>query len=305
MERPKILYKYRNIGENTEKILSDKKVWLSKPENLNDPFECSIANFSEKVKEKVIWELKRIRVAQFCILCKRSMDTGNPLFGLQRKAIKALLKRMETKSLDRQFKMINNVIYNDIGLHLSNSQQAFKGLDDRLRLSGIFSLSATDTNQLMWAHYGGESKGIALGFEVTDGSKLSDDKYCLPVSYCDELPSFNSKELTIDSMMTFGGKEQGISIKIPFDDPIFRKCISTKPTVWEYEKEWRYIDESDGLHPLPGKLAEIIFGLRCSYEDRLKYIDLARDNFDYPISYYEIVKKPNSNQIEKTILNIK
>ena len=50
MEKPQILYKYRDVGEYTEKIFTDKTVWLSKPENLNDPFECSIANFTEKGK---------------------------------------------------------------------------------------------------------------------------------------------------------------------------------------------------------------------------------------------------------------
>lgn len=305
MDKPQILYKYRNICDNTEKILSEQKVWLSKPENLNDPFECSIANYSEKVKEQLTKMFKSEKVAMFCIQCQRSIDNGNSLFGLKRKALKVLLKKMATKSIDRQYKMLNDIIHNEFGFYLSSAHQLFKGFEDRLSSSGIFSLSATDTNQLMWAHYGGEHRGIAIGFELIDGCKLANDNYCFPINYCDDVPKFNPEELTTQSIMKFGGDNPNIKLKIPFDDPIFRKCISTKPIDWEYEKEWRYIEESDGLYPFPGKLSEIIFGLRCSDADRRKYMKLADTHFEYPIRFYEIVKRPNSNQIEKKLLIIK
>ena len=142
----------------------------------------------------------------------------------------------------------------------------------------------------------------ALGFEVQEGNKLADEKYCLPVIYRDEIPDFNPEELQSIWHFSAGKDKTEISLTVPFDDPTFRKCISTKPTDWAYEKEWRYIDETDGAHPFPGKLVEVTFGLRCSEADREKYIDLARKSFDYPINFYEIVKRPDSNQIEKRTL---
>ncbi len=150
----------------------------------------------------------------------------------------------------------------------------------------------------MWAHYGGESKGLALGFEVSEDSKLADDDYCLPVKYSNELPEFDPEELMTTLTMKFGKDKTEVNVKVPFTDPTFRMCVSTKPTDWDYEKEWRYIDECDGLHPFPGKLTEVVFGLRCSEKDKKKYRELANNNFDYPIQFYEIVKKPNQYQIE-------
>ena len=197
--------------------------------------------------------------------------------------------------------MINEVIYEATGTRLSNPNSLIKSLEGRLKDTGIFSLSETGTNQLMWAHYAGESRGIALGFEVTEGSKLANDAYCIAVNYCDELPEFKGEELMSNWHMTVGKDKINISVQVPFDDPTFRMCVSTKPTDWKYEKEWRYIEETSGIHPFPSKLVEIIFGLRCTEKNRKKYKSLIRENFDYPIHFYEIVKKPNSNQIEKRV----
>lgn len=301
MNKPQILYKYRTISENTEKIFTDKKIWLSKPEMLNDPFECSIANFTDRAKKKMIEEYRVFQVCNFAVLGEKSLSDGRDYFGLQGKDLKKFLKRMKVKSWDKRYKMISNLVYEANGVHLSNPIHVIKSLESRLHDTGIFSLSETDTNQLMWAHYGGESKGLALGFEVTEGSKLADDDYCLPVNYSNELPKFDPKELMTTVSMKFGNDKTEVNFKVPFTDPTFRMCVSTKPTDWDYEKEWRYIDECDGLHPFPGKLTEVVFGLRCSEQDKKKYRELANNNFDYPIHFYEIVKKPNQNQIEKIL----
>lgn len=36
----KILYKYREIGDNTEKIFTNHTLWFEQPSNFNDPFDC-------------------------------------------------------------------------------------------------------------------------------------------------------------------------------------------------------------------------------------------------------------------------
>lgn len=67
MVTPKILYKYRDVGENTEKIFLNKTIWLSKPSNLNDPFECSISNFTEKAKNDLVRKRKLFQISGFFI----------------------------------------------------------------------------------------------------------------------------------------------------------------------------------------------------------------------------------------------
>lgn len=295
--KPKILYKYRADNEYTEKILTDKKIWLSKPSSLNDPFECSIANFTERVKDIIATKRMMLQISSFFYWAEVFLKDKKEFFGMSGKNLKNFLKRLRTKNNLRKYQLINEAIYTYSGHHLSHPNDIVKSLEDRLENIGIFSLSATDTNQLMWTHYANEHKGIALGFEVTPDSKLSEDKYCIPVNYIDELPKFDDNKLFAE--LQYSSNEERPKLIIPFDDPTLRACMSTKPTVWEYEKEWRYIDETDGLHQFPGKLVEITFGLRCPLETRKKYLKLASDHFDYPIKFYEIVKKKDTNQIEK------
>lgn len=298
--KPKILYKYRGVGEFAEKIFTDKTIWLSKPENLNDPFECSIANFTDKAKEIIIINCKRHQVNSFVDEGTKSLLDKSLFFNLEGKSLKNFLKKLGSKSMERKYQMINEVVYNALGIPLSNPYQLFKCLEQRLMTTGIFSLSETDTNPLMWAHYANEHKGLALGFKVETNSILADDRHCFAVNYSDKLPDFGPEEFMSHMTITIG-KDNKVqrNLEVPFDDPLFRRCVSTKPTDWKYEKEWRYIDETDGLHAFPGKLVEVTFGLRCTEENRLKFISLAKDNFDYPISFYEIVKIPNTNQITK------
>jgi hypothetical protein len=59
-----------------------------------------------------------------------------------------------------------------------------------------------------------------------------------------------------------------------FEDPVFRASISTKPHVWSYEREWRYVEEKGGPYEFPGDLEAIIFGYKMGKERRDHYTSL-------------------------------
>ena len=98
MDKPKILYKYRNVGENTEKIFTNKMIWLSKPEKLNDPFECSIANFTDRAKKKMIQKYKVIQVCNFAVFGAKFLHEGRVYYGLRGRALNSFLKRLNSKT---------------------------------------------------------------------------------------------------------------------------------------------------------------------------------------------------------------
>jgi hypothetical protein len=190
-----------------------------------------------------------------------------------------------------------------MGSYPSNPDDLFSNFDQQLNEVGIFSLSETAENQLMWSHYGEESRGIAIGFETSEKSKLTDKDHCLQVNYSDVLPTFKGNGFI--NQTSFYMDEFGrpyTKQKISLADKTFKLAVSTKPTVWNYEREWRYIEENSGSYPLPSKISEIVFGLRCSEENRDKYKTLIKDNFQYPISLFEIKNTPNTNKIEKVAL---
>lgn len=177
-----------------------------------------------------------------------------------------------------------------------NPEETFLNFDKQLNKVGIFSLSETDVNQLLWAHYADSFRGLAIGFEATPDSKLASNEYCIKVNYSDERPTFKGGGFINET--SFYGDGMNIQ-KISFKDPTFRQAVSTKKTIWAYEKEWRYIEEYAGSYNYPSRLREIIFGLRCPMEIRRRYISLVKDNFIEPIAFYEIVERANSSEIAK------
>lgn len=291
-----VLYKYRDISENTEKIFTEKKVWLSNATGLNDPFECTIQEIAKDWIEKEVQDLKLAHIQGFIFMAIQSLKTKTLFYDLNNKQTKEFLNKFRLKSIDEKYKTVREFIKRKTGTELSNPAETFANFDVQLNNVGIFSLSETPENQLMWAHYGDKSKGVAIGFKVSENSKLMNSSHCLKVNYSDELPRFDRKGFLVETTIVPQGKN---TQKITFDDPTFQAAISTKPVCWDYEKEWRYVEETSGLFKFPSEIQEIIFGLKCSKEIRKKYIELVKNNFDYKIEFFEIITVPNTNKIQK------
>ncbi|ARK12189.1 DUF2971 domain-containing protein [Fibrella sp. ES10-3-2-2] len=292
------LYKYRDNSDNTNKIFETKKIWLSNAEGLNDPFECTIQEIAQDYINSQVSTLMRAHVEGFLTTALRSIEKkdSNLFYGMSPKATKEFLAKFRNKTPEEQHKATREFIFRKTGREISNPRETFENFDKQLNSVGIFSMSETDNNQLMWAHYSNSSKGIALGFDSEPNFKLSNNEHCLKVTYSDTLPQFNRTGFNLEVEFYADGKNIQ---KIALIDETFRQAISTKPTCWEYEKEWRYIEETSGLFDFPGKLNEIIFGLKCPIPERKKYIDLIENNFDYEITINEIITINNTNQIEK------
>lgn len=302
-----IYYKYKSDTKYTEDIFLKRKVYLSTAEGLNDPFECSLIDIG---KEWIIEQIKKMNqagVAGFVIEAKRAMDSNNLFFGLTpNETGKMLEKFKELRDIEEASAYRSEVMKKLTGHYPANSEQLFSRLDAQLLSVGIFSLSINPEHQLMWAHYAGEHSGICLGFKKTEGSRLSNPENLLPVVYSDKLPEMNENGFNVE--MAFSADENGrlytSSYKIAFSDSTFQKAITTKPTCWRYEEEWRYVEPYPGEFEWPGQLDEVIFGLKCNEERRQHYIKLLEENIEYPVRLSEMIKKRGSNQLEKIPLDI-
>lgn len=290
------LYKYRSNSDFTDKIFTDKKVWLSNAAGLNDPFECTIGDIAKDWIDAEVKKLRNGHIGGFLHGAMQSVKANTNFYDLNPKQTKEFLKKFGQKNFDAQYKTTREFIFRKTGKELSDPDEIFKNFDNQLNQVGIFSLSETDDNELLWAHYADSSKGIALGFEVTDGGKLADSEHCIKVNYSDVRPTFNSNGFKVT--ISIYGVSKSIQ-KISFNDTTFQKAVSTKSTNWAYENEWRYIEEFSGSYDYPGKLKEIIFGLKCPNETRQKYVELASKHFDYSIDFFEIVILPNSTKLTK------
>ena len=271
---PETLYKYREDGEFTQKIIVDRQIWLPVAKDLNDPFECQTGIIPSEWKSKVILEQESAQ------LMGAIYDIGRgpveTLFSLDRRQTKRWLKALAKAPHKNKMERLRK-LYRDHGLTISNPAGMFDELEQQLTSVGIFSMSSNEGNELMWAHYAKNHTGLALGFSVEDGTALAEPNSLIAVTYSDEKPVFSGgfhREVRI--IADVGGLRS--EARFPLRDPVFQASISTKPTSWEYEAEWRYVHERSGAHPLPARLGTVTFGLRMPPERRAFYTDLLRDN---------------------------
>jgi hypothetical protein len=282
-----MLYKYRGNSENTDKIFTEQKVWLSNAKGLNDPFECTIQEIAEEYIEEQVKSGKEAHLLGFIHQAKLRPDPSKT----------AILKKIrKAASLDDKHVILQKAYLKYAGVKITNPIDTFKNFDKQLQNVGIFSLSEDPINELMWAHYGEQHCGIAIGFSNTLQTVLNDKEKCLKVSYSDELPAFDSEGFLMETTVYSSGTNLQ---KIALNDPTFIKSITTKSKSWSYEKEWRYIEENTGSYPLPGKISEIIFGLRAESEMESKYRKLVKTlpNFN-DVKFFKVDKVKNSNKLE-------
>ena len=88
-----------------------------------------------------------------------------------------------------------------------------------------------------------------------------------------------------------------------FDDPFLKTVMSTKNTTWAYEKEWRCVEQMQGLKEIISPIAEIVFGLKCPLKTRKKYIDLANERYGESICFFEIVLRGRTLEKKPLIMN--
>jgi hypothetical protein len=292
---PKILFKYKDDSERTEDIIKTQKVWLSSPAQLNDPLECRIGEIPKDWEAKTIRELEQWQVLGV-IVPPPSFKPPKQLLSLSEQETKQWLKRLKKLPHSRKVKAVR-ALYAEHGMKLSRPENIFKDMRKRISSVGIFSLSESCNDELMWAHYGANHQGIAFGFSWSDDCKLANPRHLLPVTYAREKPTFKSGFKNEVQIMMPGSGVPNIQ-RVSFEDDVFRATISTKTPAWEYEKEWRYVEESHGLFDLPGILSLVVFGMRMSRERKKHYKELISKSIQNDVDFFEIVESSSLDGID-------
>lgn len=292
---PQVVFKYRDDSERTEDIVKKQQVWLSSPSQLNDPLECRIGEIPQD------WEAKTIRKMEQGQLMGvigglPPFEPPKQLFSLSERETKQWLKRFKKLTHTRRVKVMRT-LYSNHGVELSKPNNVFKDMRKRLSSVGIFSLSETCCNELMWAHYGANHQGIAFGFSRSNDCKLANPRHCMQVTYSTEKPTFKAGFKNEVQIMMPGSGEANVQ-RVSFEDDVFRSTISTKTPVWKYEKEWRYVEESHGLFDFPGVLSQAVFGMRMNKERKSHYKKLINQFIQNDVEFFEIVESANLNGIE-------
>jgi len=301
--KPCMFYKYRADNKYTEELLATRQVWLSTAHQLNDPFECSLqAIAADWIREKVETS-KRAQLAGFAMQLRDAIESGAPFFGVPREQLEAMQQSLFADGFEPAYRRIRNFIELVSGAPFSDPERLYSDLDDRLNSVGIFSMSQSPDNDLMWAHYGASHTGICLGFLAAPDSKLADPAHCLRVIYSSEVPAAPKEgfQVTLAFVTGANGKPRSTT-QIAFSDPTFQAAMASKATSWAYEKEWRYVEPVGGTYLWPGPLREITFGLRCPQLRRDHYSALVETSAFGEVQVFEIQKTPNSNALVRKVV---
>ncbi|MBR9847580.1 MAG: DUF2971 domain-containing protein [Algicola sp.] len=154
-----------------------------------------------------------------------------------------------------------------------------QAIQEQISQFGVVCYSSDYTNNLLWAHYADNHKGMCLVFDIPD-DKVPD---LHKVSYSKKFPFVGLNGTNIKDII-----------------PV----VTTKSIDWAYEQEYREVFLlKNKLHDYPGELKEIIFGCRTLFDD----IKIVRDisvskNENLKISkmhiaenYYGLVKDTNGD----------
>lgn len=161
---------------------------------------------------------------------------------------------------------------------------ALDGVLSRTEKIGIYSLSKSYIDELLWAHYGNSHNGYCIEYDLDILLKSydSDKVYSFPIDY-------KKNPASVDFMDI---------IKSGDSNSLIKKMAGYKSIRWKYEEEIRIITEEYGEHPYEfNAVKSIYFGLRMEEVDRIKVMKRLKGR---GINYFEIKQVPKTYNFERS-----
>ena len=258
------LYKFRSLDNEYDlECLTSHKLFYAKPNQLNDPHDLKIDyDFS-----LIDTEEKVIELAAF--FYKGAMDS--------------IANGTTDKRLPK-FSLFVNFIRNKPSEVKEFFNISIAKYDEKF---GVICFSKNCMNTLLWSHYGGSHKGMAIGFKTSKLGLQVADGLLRGVDY----NKFYHKISPID---------------YDSQDTLIKKLYS-KSIDWEYENEVRivkiYTDDSDEESryltvPLES-IEEVVLGMYITQEHQDKIIKFCSEN---GIKVYKIEKQHLSFELTKKLI---
>jgi len=178
-----------------------------------------------------------------------------------KKILNYIGRKVGAKSTD-DFKLIND-----------NTDEVLS-LDNKM---GIYSLSKTPLDELLWAHYANSHKGFCIEYELdtllkNDGANHI---HSFPVLYSKKPPSIGFLDIIKNKQ-----------------NELVKKFAFYKSKRWEYEQEYRIVTSKIGLNSYNYKaLKSIYFGLKINDSNKEEIINLLKGR---EINFYQIELEKNS-----------
>lgn len=130
---------------------------------------------------------------------------------------------------------------------------------------GIFSLSKTNDNILMWSHYAKNHTGIVIEFDVLEDI----DFFTTPLNV-----SYQKSYQPLDYL---SDRKNAVI-----------RTVSLKSHLWEYEEEVRVVKDNFGLVSIaPKAIKKVYFGCEANSSDIQKVKSICRQSGLPHVKYYK------------------
>ena len=184
------------------------------------------------------------------------------------------------------------MFFNVFSKHSHNVEEQYNKLAEKFGKVGVYSLSKTFDNELLWAYYASGHTGFAIEYDIDileqslNYNAYAQQLYKFDVEYLNDVPQID--------ISTIRGNEIVEMLK---------SFIGTKSSSWAHEKEVRLIFENTGLFEIDYKaVSAIYFGCRMPDSDidyimeklkgrGLKYFKMGNVNNSYRLEAKEIEDK--------------
>jgi hypothetical protein len=172
----------------------------------------------------------------------------------------------------------------DLGKPKGDIQKRISALEGLVDSIGVLSLSKSVCNELLWAHYGNQHRGIAIEYDLDLISRTAaPDSEGIEI----EVNYQNSVEPLSTSHFTHLDYEV-----------ILKALLGIKSLVWSHEQEVRLLIETAKSASIPHyAVKSIYFGLRMAIVEKYKIMYLLRGR---GINYFEMTTKPMQYLLEPT-----
>jgi hypothetical protein len=167
---------------------------------------------------------------------------------------------------------------------LENVKVALNELFDFVDKSGVYSLSQTPLDELLWAHYAYNHTGFCVEYDLDKLIEYEKNDYI----YLDIKYKNSPQKISVSDFDTEG------------QNKILMKMLGIKSKAWSYEKEVRVITSNSGKHSYDYRAVKAIyFGLRMSDSDKNKLMDKLKCR---GIQYHQVILKPKSYKFSFTTI---
>lgn len=227
-QTPQIIYKFRDWRNSYHKrLLTSSEIWFAHPKTLNDPYDARPPyNF---IAENIDFKLARIKMKE---------------------AGRELEPDLSEEELEREVESKMFEFEKDPIEYFTRNRSEFNSDESHYDRVGIFSCCSSFGNEAMWAHYGNNHSGFAVGFNTVE---LFRELQC-------GLGLVNYSDRPIDYYI-LGNNKGRIEAE-----------ILQKSTKWSFEEEIRFYTygiaitrERSSIYSRKA-IEEIIFGLHTTKE---------------------------------------